>query len=144
MEEPRLIGGQQYFDDRGCVVAGNDFNPSEYKRAYVVRNNKLGFVRAWHAHKNEAKLAHVVQGCALICAVLIDDWDHPGKEQPAFRCVVPAGQMLHIPAGYANGFMNLTEDTIVQFFSTATLEESKADDYRYPARYWDLWQIEER
>jgi hypothetical protein len=30
------------------------------------------------------------------------------------------------------------------FFSTSTLEESLRDDIRFPARYWDPWQVEER
>ena len=30
------------------------------------------------------------------------------------------------------------------WFSTATLAESAADDYRFPARYWDCWKVEER
>jgi hypothetical protein len=30
------------------------------------------------------------------------------------------------------------------FFSTSTLEESRGDDVRYDARYWDIWQVIER
>jgi dTDP-4-dehydrorhamnose 3,5-epimerase len=40
--------------------------------------------------------------------------------------------------------MSLTEDCKVMFFSTATVEESKKDDVRFDARYWDVWQIVER
>jgi dTDP-4-dehydrorhamnose 3,5-epimerase len=52
--------------------------------------------------------------------------------------------ILEIPAGFANGFMTLTPDTIVCFFSSATLDESAADDIRFPARLWDPWAVEER
>ena len=30
------------------------------------------------------------------------------------------------------------------FFSTSTLDESLGDDIRFPARYWDPWQVDER
>jgi dTDP-4-dehydrorhamnose 3,5-epimerase len=88
----------------------------------------------------------VVKGAALIGAVEIDDWEKPSKDSQPEKFVLsdqkPA--ILYIPANYANGFMSLTADTKIIFFSSSTLEESKGDDFRYSARYWDIWQIEER
>ena len=52
--------------------------------------------------------------------------------------------VLRVPAGYVNGFMTLTEGAKAMFFSTSTLEESLGDDFRFPARYWDPWHVEER
>jgi dTDP-4-dehydrorhamnose 3,5-epimerase len=52
--------------------------------------------------------------------------------------------VFYIPAGYANGFMPLTEDALLVLFSTATLEESRGDDVRYDSRYWDIWEVIER
>jgi dTDP-4-dehydrorhamnose 3,5-epimerase len=52
--------------------------------------------------------------------------------------------VLYIPPGYANGFMSLTPDARLMFFSTSTLAESKGDDHRYDPRHWDIWNIEER
>ena len=40
--------------------------------------------------------------------------------------------------------MTLTDDAIVQFFSTSTLEESKGDDIRFPYDKWNIWNIEYR
>jgi dTDP-4-dehydrorhamnose 3,5-epimerase len=40
--------------------------------------------------------------------------------------------------------MSLTADAKLMFFSTSTVEESRGDDYRYDARHWDPWQVEER
>jgi len=51
---------------------------------------------------------------------------------------------LYIPAGFANGFMSLTSDTQIIFFSTSTIDESKGDDFRFDARYWDIWEVIER
>jgi dTDP-4-dehydrorhamnose 3,5-epimerase len=87
-----------------------------------------------------------VSGAALVGAVAVDNWDTPSKSQPVVRHVIAAAQprVLFIPAGYANGFMSLTDDTRLIFFSTSSLEESKGDDIRYDARHWDIWTIEER
>lgn len=54
--------------------------------------------------------------------------------------------ILYIPPGYANGFKTLTEDTILMFFSTSTLEESKGDDIRFDWDYFgcDFWKAEQR
>jgi dTDP-4-dehydrorhamnose 3,5-epimerase len=51
---------------------------------------------------------------------------------------------MYIPPGYANGAMTLTEDTRIMYFSTATLEESKTDDYRFSYDYWSIWGVERR
>ena len=53
-------------------------------------------------------------------------------------------RVLWIPPNYANGFMTLTEDAVVIFFSSLTLEESKGDDLRFPYDKWNIWDIEYR
>jgi len=65
--------------------------------------------------------------------------------QPS-RFVVSAAKpaVVFIPAGFANGLMSLTADTLIIVFSTATVAESRNDDCRYPARYWDIWNVTER
>ncbi len=35
-------------------------------------------------------------------------------------------------------------ETKLMYFSDASLEESLNDDIRFPARYWDPWQVAER
>lgn len=133
-------------DDRGELCFVNDFNFADVKRFYSVKNHRQGFVRAWHAHRNEAKYVTVVEGAAIIAAVRIDDWDKPSKDLKVERRVLSAKKpsVLFIPAGYANGFMSLTEDARLMFFSTSTLADSLGDDIRYDSRYWDVWNIEER
>ncbi len=42
-----------------------------------------------------------------------------------------APKILYIPAGYANGFKTLEEDTSVLFFSTIPMDEAADDDYRF-------------
>lgn len=146
MKEPELIEGGIAVDDRGEVGFVNGFNFDNVKRFYWVSNHKSGFIRAWHAHKREAKYITVVRGAALIGAVKIDNWKSPSKGSKVYRYVFSDRKpsVLYVPAGFANGFMSLTEDTKLLFFSTSDIEESKGDDFRFDARYWDPWQIIER
>ncbi|MCC7496089.1 MAG: dTDP-4-dehydrorhamnose 3,5-epimerase family protein [Bryobacterales bacterium] len=144
--ELALIEGGLAVDDRGMVAFVNDFGFEGVKRFYTVSNHQAQFVRAWHAHKREGKYVLVTSGAAIVGAVGIDDWDKPDASAKTSRYVLSAARpsVLWIPPGHANGFMTLTRNTTVMFFSTSTLEQSRGDDFRYPARYWDIWQVEER
>jgi dTDP-4-dehydrorhamnose 3,5-epimerase-like enzyme len=146
LEKLVLLSGGLGVDDRGEVGFVNDFDFRGVKRFYTVSNHRQGFVRAWHAHRHEAKYVSVVQGAALVGAVQIDNWDTPSPTAEVSRHVLSAHKpsVLYIPSGYANGFMSLTHDTKLIFFSTSTLAESQGDDVRYDARHWDIWQVVER
>lgn len=147
METPQLIPGGLAVDDRGMLAFANDFDLTPYKRFYTVKNHKQGFVRAWHGHKHEQKAVLPVAGDFLVCAVRIDDWENPSRELKVERFVLSssAPRLLVIPAGYANGFMNLgSGENRLMFFSTSTLEESMSDDIRFDSRLWDPWSVEER
>jgi dTDP-4-dehydrorhamnose 3,5-epimerase-like enzyme len=144
--EPVLFRGGLAIDDRGELGFVNDFRFEAVKRFYTVANHRAGFVRAWHGHRKEGKYVTVVEGAALIGAVPLGDGSHPSRETPVKRYVLSANQpsVLFIPPGYFNGFMSLTADTKLMFFSTATLEESLDDDIRLEAHFWNIWNIEER
>lgn len=143
---PCVIEGGLGVDDRGEVGFVNDFHFDGVKRFYMVSNHRAGFVRAWHAHRREAKYVTAVQGAAILGAVAVDNWQSPSKEAQVHRYVISADKpsVVFIPSGYANGFMSLTADTKLVFFSTATVEESRGDDVRFDAHYWDPWQVVER
>lgn len=142
----RLLTGAVNVDDRGAVRHVNGFTFDGVRRFYVVENHRAGLVRAWHGHRREAKYVTVLTGAALVAAVPIDDWAKPRLDAPVERFVLSAASpsVLFIPPGHANGFMSLTGDARLAFFSTATLEESRADDIRFPARTWNPWDVEER
>lgn len=133
-------------DDRGSLKFINDFELAEFKRFYVVENHSKGFVRAWHGHKFEAKAVVCLQGAAVVAGVKIDNWINPSEDLPVERMILSAAKpgALHIPAGYANGFMTLTDDAMLMFFSSSTLAESAEDDIRFDARKWNPWSVEER
>jgi dTDP-4-dehydrorhamnose 3,5-epimerase-like enzyme len=143
---PDLLRGGLAVDDRGEVAFVNDFTFDGVKRFYTVSNHRQGFVRAWHGHRHESKYVLAVSGAALVCCVQPDDWESPSHDLEVQRFVIgersPA--VVYVPPGYLNGFMTLTPDTKLMFFSTSRLEESLADDVRFPARYWDPWGVEER
>lgn len=144
--EPYIYEGGLAVDDRGQIAFVNDFHFESVKRFYMVSNHKQGFVRAWHAHKREAKYVIAVAGAALVGVVKIDNWEKPSRDLPVgrFVCSSKKPQVLYVPAGYANGFMSLTSGLKLIFYSTATLEESAHDDFRFDARYWDIWNVIER
>jgi len=140
------MAGGLAVDDRGELGFVNDFNFEGVKRFYTVANHRQGFVRAWHGHKREAKYVTAVSGAAVVGAVRIDNWDEPSRDLPIDRFVLSAHKpsVLYIPSGFANGFMSLTPDLKLMFFSTSSLDESQGDDFRFDARYWDIWQVVER
>ena len=141
-----LLNGGLAVDDRGQVSFVNDFHFENVKRFYMVSNHKQGFILAWHGHKNESKYVSVVSGVALVGAVHIDNWDSPSNDTKPERYILSENkpQILYIPKGYANGFMSLTKDTKIIFYSTSALEDSLNDDFRFDSRHWDIWNIIER
>ena len=145
-EKVIFIEGGISVDDRGELLFCNDFDMKEIRRFYQVSNHSSNFIRAWHAHKYEAKYVYVITGAALLAAVKIDNWDEPSKDLEIERFVLSEKKpgLLFIPAGYAHGYKTLVADTKIMFFSTALLDKSIDDDYRYEAFYWNPWEIEER
>ena len=145
-EKVSFIEGGISVDDRGYLVFCNDFNMKDIKRFYQVSNHSSSFIRAWHAHKYEAKYVYAISGAAIIAAVKVDNWDKPSKDLNVERFVLSENKpgVLYIPGGYAHGYKTLSPDTTLMFFSTALLEDSGQDDYRYEAYYWNPWEIVER
>jgi len=127
-------------DDRGSVRFVNDFDFANVKRFYQVENHERGFIRAWHGHNKESKYVYVAQGSALIGAVYMNGTEDPERHVLSSN----SPHVLFIPAGYANGFKTLEENTIVMYFSTSTLQESLGDDIRFPYDKWNIWNIEYR
>lgn len=141
-----FLEGGLAVDDRGRVIFCNDFKMDGIKRFYQVSNHRAGFIRAWHGHKEEEKYIYVSQGSALIATVKVDDWETPDRDAQSERFVLSEMKpgILRVPGGYAHGFMTLTSDTNLIFFSTSSLESSLEDDFRFDAYTWNPWEISER
>jgi dTDP-4-dehydrorhamnose 3,5-epimerase-like enzyme len=101
-DTPLLLEGDLAIDDRGTVSFVNDFSFDAVKRFYVVANHRPGFIRAWHAHRREAKYVVVVSGAAIVAAVRVDDWEQPSRDTEVHRYVMASARpsILHIPAGF--------------------------------------------
>ena len=109
IEVPKLIEGLQGVDDRGTVSFVNGFSFDGVKRFYVVENHTAGFVRAWHAHRLEAKWVTVVEGAALVAAVRVDNWKSPSRNVAPTRQVMAAQR----PAVFLVGITNPKAKTCV-------------------------------
>ncbi|MEK7208047.1 MAG: dTDP-4-dehydrorhamnose 3,5-epimerase family protein [Patescibacteria group bacterium] len=134
-----VIIGDTHVDERGTLRFINDFDLKGVRRFYQVENHRVGFIRAWHGHRKEEKYMYVAAGAAFVGVV-----DITTKKLETFTLSAEKPSVLHIPANTAHGFMNLSSDTRIIFFSTATLEESKKDDLRFPWDKWNIWEIKYR
>ena len=56
--EPVTFSINSAADERGKVTFVNDFDMTDVKRSYVVKNTLLKTVRAWHGHRNEKKMGN--------------------------------------------------------------------------------------
>lgn len=145
---PTIIPGGLAIDDRGQIASANGFSLERIRRFYVVENFSTSVVRAFHGHLKEEKFVFVVTGSAILVTVPLDDPRKPSRDVVPERFVLSdrQPQVLCVPAGYANGFRPLEPRTRILFFSTATLEESAKDDYRFPHDYWGkgVWTVDSR
>ncbi len=145
MNEPKLIQGNLFNDERGTLSFANEFNFSEKKiqRFYIVKNYQNNYIRAWHGHKKESKFVYCLSGSAKVCCVKINNFKNPNKDEKihTFNLNENKPCILFIPKGYANGFMNTEINTKMMFLSDKSLEQSKGDDYRYEYNFWNPWNI---
>ncbi len=144
LNNPSLINGDSAYDQRGSLSFINDLDLIKIRRFYIIQNNQINFVRAWHAHRFEQKIFVCIQGAAQISAVEIDNFEAPSKNKKPSNFFLNEKKMqcVYIPEGYANGSMTLIKNTKLLVFSNSTIEESIKDDFRYPYDYWNNWSIE--
>ena len=142
-EEPDLIKGAMFVDDRGSISFVNDFDLAKMRRFYVVENHEAGFIRAWHCHVEESKYVMALSGTAILALVYVEDPENPPIDPEIHRYVLTSSDptVLWIPPGYAHGAKTLSPDTKLIFFSDASLAESQKDDFRFDAFQWDPWSV---
>jgi dTDP-4-dehydrorhamnose 3,5-epimerase-like enzyme len=144
MERPysRILEGGIAVDDRGTVSFWNFMDFAKVKRFYVVENFSTETVRGWHGHMEEEKIVLAISGAALFAICPMEDGKAVVSDYEKYT--LTGNILLWIPPGCAHGFRCLIPGTRLMFFSTATLEESKKDDYRFSIVNTDLWKVVHR
>ena len=141
-EPPNIIHGGQFTDERGKLIFFNDFDMKEVKRFYIIEHPDTSIVRAWQGHKIEKKWFHVISGSFKVGLVQPDNWEKPSPELKVEEFILRAGDnsILFIPGNYANGFKAMEPGSGITVFSSFSVEESAADNYRFDKSMWYNWQ----
>lgn len=97
---------------------------------YII-DVKLDVVRAWQGHKIEPKWFVVLEGELKIKAVPINVNSNISLVD-CFQITVlkSDNKIVHIPAGYYNGFKAFKPNSKLLILSNLTISESLTDDYR--------------
>lgn len=145
--EPKMIDCAKHVDDRGTLTFCNNFEMKHVKRFYQISNFGIDVIRAFHGHLKEAKYIHVTNGTMMV--VLAKLLNKSEIDKTSMKKIILSSEkpgILYVPPGYVNGFRFLTSDTSAIFYSTATLDESSSDDYRFPYDIFgtDIWDIKNR
>ena len=128
-----LIKGKSHSDDRGTVTFNNDFDMTEIKRMYVIKNKNVNIFRAWQAHKIEEKYFKCIRGSVKIMVVKLDNFSSPSREliPSIFILKSQNNEILKVPGGYANGIQSVEKDSELLVFSNLDLESAKEDQYSF-------------
>lgn len=135
---PILIEGGFFEDDRGRLDYVNEFDASEIKRMYFTKNKKVNTFRGWQGHKIESRWFFCVKGKFEVKIIKIDNWEHP-SESLTFRVYTleeNRPQVLYVPKGYLNGFSSLEENSRLMILSNFKLGENPNDDVRFESSKW--------
>lgn len=151
----KLFDNQLFVDDRGTFLnVPLDYPKFNFqgKRTYICQNFQSGTVRGFHYHKKEQKIFICLKGAAKFALLPISETDNetidPYNTLPEVYILsenVP--KALFIPAGYANAWQGLTNDTLLIGISDVTVEESIKDDIRFdPEKILekDVWKVKWR
>jgi len=120
----------------------NDADLMGVRRLYFISNSSTAVIRAWQAHKKEAKYFYAVHGKFQIVVVKLDSYEEPSPNLPANDFILDAKvpQILMVPPGHANGIRALSPENQLLVLSNLSLENSSRDIYRFPAHLWFDWQ----
>lgn len=116
----------------------NDFDFDGVKRFYAITHPDTKIIRAWQGHKLETKYFYVAAGAFRISWVKIDIWEQPSRDLEIHNKELndSESEILVIGPGHATAIKALMPDSTLVIFSDKSLEESKADDYRFGTNYW--------
>jgi dTDP-4-dehydrorhamnose 3,5-epimerase-like enzyme len=147
LKKPRAVEYPVFADDRGTFApfingfGGIAPKGIEARRMYYVVNDTKGIVRGFHYHKKEWKFFVIVSGSAKFVAL---NPDTP-NDKHQFISSARKNNLIIIPPFYANGWVSLSDNTILLCASSSTTQESLKDDKRFdPYKWGDVWSVKNR
>jgi dTDP-4-dehydrorhamnose 3,5-epimerase len=128
-----LIQGNRFADSRGELDFFNSFDLSEIVRMYRIKPAGTNIIRAWQGHRQEQKWFYCLKGSFVVNLLPLSEFTgYPvGNSLQIYTLQADLQQILRIPGGYVNGFRATDSNSELLVFSNMTLEDSKADDYRF-------------
>lgn len=139
--KPKVINTESFQNEKGILIAFNEFSLLPIKRIYLVEQPNPEVVRAWQGHKIENKWFYVIDGGFAIAWVEIDNFQSPSTDLSSEYKFIEASEniVLHIPNGFANGLKSLKPNSRVLVFSDLSLVEAEKDNYKYDSKNWLNW-----
>ena len=137
-DNPCLIQGGSYRDDRGSLDFVNDFDLSPIKRIYFTTNQNNSVFRGWQGHKIEKRWFFCVKGSFRIDLVKVDNWENPSEnlEIISYTLSDVDPEVLYVPNGYVNGFVSLQEGSKLMLMSDYKLGSLADDEVRFELNKW--------
>ena len=138
MKEINTIQGGIAEDHRGHIRFVNDFEMTQVKRFYIIKNKDTDLVRGWRAHRIEQRWFYVLSGSFLVDLIKIDDWENASPELPVERRILQVAdkQVLHVPEGYGTAFQALESESELLVFADYGIEHAKNDDHTWSKDYF--------
>jgi len=156
--EPLEIIIPTFVDDRGILTPLTDFIDEKLiKRSYVVANHTRGTIRGLHYHQKEMKVFYLARGSAKFLTVQMtpeeaEKLHEQDKLTPKdaeeynktikwniFTLTDKHPALLVVPPFFANGWISLSDDTVLVSLSNLTHEDAQDDDIRINPLFFDLW-----
>lgn len=136
--KPTQIKGGIAEDQRGHIRFVNDFDMTQVKRFYIIKNADTELVRGWRAHRTEQRWFYVLSGSFTVDIVKIDDWEKASRDLPVERLLLQVSEMqvLHMPVGYGTAFRALEADSELLVYADFDIAHTATDDYTYPVDYF--------
>ncbi|MBD1429758.1 WxcM-like domain-containing protein [Sphingobacterium litopenaei] len=133
-----IIKGGSATDHRGQIRFVNDFDMSNVKRFYIIKNAHTELVRGWRAHRIEQRWFYVLKGSFELNIIKIDNWESPRRDIPIERIIIKSDKLevIHLPQGYATAFKALVPKSELLVFADYDVQHAKEDDYTWPIDYF--------
>ncbi len=138
MTEIKTIQGDVSKDQRGQIRFVNDFDMSEVKRFYIIKNKDTELIRGWRAHRVEQRWFYVLCGTFLVNLIKIDDWEKPDPHLAIQTEILRAEEMkvLHVPPGYGTTFKALNADSELLVYADYPITHAPFDNYSWSLNYF--------